>query len=102
LMNQNECDLLPKKITKTCRKEKITKRTNIVKIAPCRGLGAAVKRHIQGRCCGFGFAMLWLSWIRIRIGSADPDSESRKTTKLTNKPDIQLLKKLLYLRGYVL
>ncbi len=24
-------------------------------------------------CCGSGSAFTWLSWIRIRIGNADPD-----------------------------
>jgi hypothetical protein len=28
-----------------------------------------------------GHALFWLSWIRIRMGNADPDLEARKLTK---------------------
>jgi hypothetical protein len=31
--------------------------------------------------------LIWLCWIRIRIGYADPDPRARKCPKLTNKPD---------------
>ena len=28
------------------------------------------------QCCGSGYALIWLSWFRIRIGQADPDPRS--------------------------
>ncbi len=47
------------------------------------------------QCFGFGSALVWLSWIwiRIRIGNAYPDTEARNWPKLTNKPDFQPFKK---------
>ncbi len=33
-------------------------------------------------CCGSGSALFWRSWIRIRIGIADPDPGARKLTKI--------------------
>ncbi len=35
-----------------------------------------------GQCFGSGSAQPWVSWIRIRIGNADPDPEARKWTKM--------------------
>jgi hypothetical protein len=37
------------------------------------------------QCCGSGSALIWLSWIRIRIRKADPDPASRKLTKINLK-----------------
>jgi hypothetical protein len=35
-----------------------------------------------------GSTLIWLSWIRICIGNADPDPGARKLTIFTNKPDL--------------
>jgi hypothetical protein len=39
--------------------------------------------------------LIWLSWIRIRIGNADsdPDTEQGNRPKFTNKPDFQPFRK---------
>jgi hypothetical protein len=34
------------------------------------------------QCCGSGFAVVWLSWIRIRIGYAESDPGARELTKI--------------------
>ncbi len=32
-----------------------------------------------------GSALIWLSWVRIRIGNADPDPGTRKYNKINRK-----------------
>jgi hypothetical protein len=36
-------------------------------------------------CCGSGSALMWLFWIRIRIGNEDPDPGARKFTKINKQ-----------------
>ncbi len=55
-----------------------------------------VKRFIlrKNQCCGSGSALIWLSWILIRIENVDPDQEARKMDK------IKKINVLFYLRKY--
>ncbi len=47
------------------------------------GQAAPLSRHVKvNHCCGSGSAFFWLSWIRIRIGNADPDPAAWKLTKI--------------------
>jgi hypothetical protein len=50
-----------------------------------------------------GSALIWLSWIQIRIGNADPDTGAWNWPKLTNKPGFLPFKKIVvpYLHSYV-
>jgi hypothetical protein len=54
-------------------------------ILPCYESATVVKfaKHLVRS--GSGFALIWLSWIRIRIGNADPDPEALKLNKIKNK-----------------
>ncbi len=49
------------------------------------------------QCCGSGSALIWLSWIRIRIGNADPDPGAWKFTKINKNLVFLPFKKALYL-----
>ncbi len=53
------------------------------------------------QCCGSGSALIWLSWIWIRVGNSDPDPGTWKLTQLTINMVSFLSKRLLYLRRYV-
>jgi hypothetical protein len=50
------------------------------------------------QCCKSGSALIWLSWIRIHIGNADPDSGARKMTKIYNLKLTSNLSKRLQVR----
>ncbi len=54
------------------------------------------------QCCGSGSALIWQSWIRIRIWNADPDLGAWKLIKI-KKTNLAycLSKRLMYLRTYV-
>ncbi len=46
----------------------------------CRLGGVVLKMFKQ--CCGAGYALIWLSWIRIRSGNTDPGPRERKLTNI--------------------
>jgi hypothetical protein len=73
-------------------------------LAPIAGLKLPTQFSFQLYllCCGSGSALIWQSWIRIRIGNADPDPGAMKLTKINKKPGLLPLKLLLYLRRYVI
>jgi hypothetical protein len=52
------------------------------------------------QCCGSGSVLIWLSWVRIRIWNADPESRSMDIDKFTNKPGFLPFKKFFYLLRY--
>jgi hypothetical protein len=47
-----------------------------------------------------GSTLIWLSWIRIRMGNVDPDPGTRKLTKISNPTSFLPFKRLLYLGRY--
>jgi hypothetical protein len=50
------------------------------------------------QCGGSGSALIWLSWIRIRIAKADPNPGARKLTKIKKLTWFPLFKMGFYLR----
>ncbi len=49
------------------------------------------------QCCGSGFALIWLSririWIHLGKADSDPDPVERKLTKINKNPDFQAFQK---------
>jgi hypothetical protein len=50
------------------------------------------------QCCGFGSALIWLSWIRIRIVNADPNRERGSGSKSRSMGPITSFQKIFHVK----